>query len=92
LVSFVAAHGDAFELFEFAEEILDEMAPFVNLGIDAERRDAPWMLGDHDLRPTFVHVGDDPVRIESLVGYEPAKFDPGNQRRDAHRIEALTGQ
>ena len=34
LVGFVGAHGDA---FEFTEEVLDEMTPFVHLGVDLER-------------------------------------------------------
>jgi hypothetical protein len=36
LIGFVGAYGDAFELFELAEEGLDEVAPFVYLGVDWE--------------------------------------------------------
>jgi hypothetical protein len=35
LVCLVGAHGDAFELLELAEEVLDEMPPFVHLLVDA---------------------------------------------------------
>ncbi|WP_370464263.1 hypothetical protein [Mesorhizobium sp.] len=35
LVRFVGPHGDAFELFELAEKVLDEVTPFVHLGVDA---------------------------------------------------------
>ena len=38
LIGFVGAHGDAFELLELAEEVLDQMAPFVDLGVDRQRR------------------------------------------------------
>jgi len=37
LVGFVAAHGDALELFEFAEEVLDEVSPLVDFQIDVPR-------------------------------------------------------
>ena len=33
LIGFVGAHSDAFELFEFAEEILDQVPPFVRTDI-----------------------------------------------------------
>ena len=49
LVGFVGAHGDAFEFFEFTEEVLDEMTPFVHLGVDLERDGAPRVLRNHDL-------------------------------------------
>src|SRR5436189_5805992 len=42
----VGAHGDAFELLELAEEVFDEMPPFVHLLVDGERLCAPRMLGD----------------------------------------------
>jgi len=30
LIGFVGSHGDAFELLELAEEVLDQVAPFVH--------------------------------------------------------------
>jgi len=36
-ICFVSAHGDPLELFELAEEILDEMAPFVDFEVDRDR-------------------------------------------------------
>ena len=50
------------------------------------------MLGDNDLRPAFVEVGDDPVGVEGLVSDEPAKLDPLDQRCDTDRVEALSGE
>src|SRR5216684_1266933 len=38
LVGFVGAQGDAFEFLELAEEVLDEMTPFVHHGIEALSR------------------------------------------------------
>ena len=92
LVGFVASHGDAFELLEFTEEILDQMAPFIDLPIYVQRLDTAWVLRDHDLRPALVHVLDDPVRIKGLVGDQAAEFDILDKRGDADGIEALSRQ
>ena len=37
LVGFVGAQRDAFEFLELAEEVLDQVTPFVHLGVDLER-------------------------------------------------------
>ena len=54
LIGFVGSHGDAFELFEFAEEVLDQMAPFVHLLVDGEGLSAARMLRDDDLGAALV--------------------------------------
>ena len=46
MIGLVGAHGDAFEILELAEEVLDEMAPLVHLFVDGERLCAARMLGD----------------------------------------------
>ena len=43
MIGLVAAQGDTFELFEFAKEILDQMPPLVNLGINLARREC-WAI------------------------------------------------
>jgi ATP-dependent protease HslVU (ClpYQ) peptidase subunit len=43
-VGLAGAQGDAFELLELAEEVLDQMAPRVDVGVDPQRRDAPRAL------------------------------------------------
>jgi hypothetical protein len=68
LTGFVAAHGNAFELFDLADEVLDQMAPFIDFRIDVERAFTPWTLGNDDFRSTFVHVRDNPIRIKSFAG------------------------
>ena len=35
-VGLVASHGDALEFLQLAEEVLDQVAPFVNLLVDIE--------------------------------------------------------
>jgi len=74
-VGFVAAHGNALELFQLAEEVLDQMAPFVDLGVDGERRLALWPLRDDDLRATLIQLCNEPVGIERLVGDQTIEFD-----------------
>jgi hypothetical protein len=91
-VGLVASHGDALELLEFAEEVFDEMAPFVDVGVDLKRLAASRMLGDDDRRAALVEFFDDPVGVEGLVGDQPAKLDVLDQRREADRIVALAGE
>ena len=91
-VCLVASHCDAFEFLQFAEEILDQVAPFVNVPVDVERLGAPGMLRDDDLRLAFVHVFDDPVGIKSLVSDQAAEFDVLDQGRDADGIKAMAGE
>ena len=49
LCALVGAYGDAFELLELAEEVLDQMPPFVHLVVDGERLCAARMLRNDDL-------------------------------------------
>jgi hypothetical protein len=61
LVGLVRAHDDALEFLELAEEVLDKVAPFVEIGVDVERLNALRPLGDDDLRSALVQLRDDPV-------------------------------
>lgn len=92
LIGFVGAHGDAFELFEFAEEILDQVPPFVHLGVDGQRLFSAWVLGDDDLGPALVEVGDNGVAVKGLVGDQSVEADAVDERFEANRVEPLTGQ
>jgi hypothetical protein len=91
-VCLVGSHCDAFEFLQLAEEILDEVTPFVYVLVDIERLGAPLMLRDDDLRLAFVQVFDDPVGIKSLVGDQATEFDIFDQGRDADGVEAVAGQ
>ena len=48
-VGLVAAHGDAFELLELAEEVLDEVAPLIDFNIDLARPGTSGMLRNDNL-------------------------------------------
>lgn len=60
LVGFAGAHGDALELFELAEEVFDQVTPFVHFGVDLELLGAARMLGDDDLCSPLVEFRYDP--------------------------------
>jgi hypothetical protein len=92
LIGLAGAHRDTFELLEPAEEVLDEMPPFVHLLVDGERLCAAWMLGDNGLCAARVEIGDDDVAVERLVGDQRVEGQSFDGRRHAHRIEALSWQ
>ena len=60
--------------------------------INRERCYASGPLRDDDLGAAFVQLGDDPVRVERLVGDQAVELDPVDQRRDADGVVALAGQ
>jgi len=91
-VCFVASHCYAFEFLQLAEEILDQMAPLVNVLVDVERLGAALMLRDYDLCPALVHVFDDPVGIKGFVADQPTEFDVLDQGRDADGVKAMAGE
>src|ERR1700761_5269863 len=92
LIGLVGAHGDAFELLEPSEEVLDQVPPFVHLLVDGERLCATRMLGDHDLGAARVEFGDNGVAVECLVGDQRIEGQSLDERRHAHRVEALSRQ
>ena len=89
---FVVARGDGAELFEFAEEVLDQVARLVEMFVEiagrgavaAERNDRPFAgLGE---RP------DDPlVGIVSLVGDQDGGGDLRQQGVRAGKVMRLSG-
>src|SRR6478609_6540540 len=92
LIGLVGAHGNTLELLELAEEVLDQMAPFVHFGVDLERGGAARMLRDHHLGAAPVEIGDDVVAVEGCVGDEGVELKTLDQRRDPECVEALSGQ
>jgi hypothetical protein len=92
LWSVLSAQGDAFELLKLAEEILDQMAPFVHLDVNLERLGAARVLRDDNLGAALVEIGDDVVAVERFVSNEAAELDAVDQRWDADRIKAVSRQ
>jgi len=91
-VCLVGSHGDALELFEFGEEILDEVAPLIDFRVDGERFGTPWMLGNDNFRATLIQLGNDAVAVESFVRDQTIKIDAIDERRDTNAIEPLAWQ
>ena len=92
LVGFVGTHGDPLEVFELAEEVLDQVAPLVHLLVDRERLRSARVLGDHRLGPALVELGDDPIAIEGCVPDQRLEGDALDERRHADGVVALTWQ
>lgn len=92
LIGLAGAHCDSLELFEFTEEVLDEVTPFVHLLVDGDRGAALLHLGNNDFGPSFVELIDDPVGVEGLVGDQGIKFDIADQRRNADTVVAVARQ
>jgi len=91
-VCLVASHCYAFEFLQLAEEVFDQVAPFVSVLVDVERLGAPLMLRDNDLGLTLVEVFDDPVGIKSLVSDQAAEFEVLDQGRNADGVKAMAGE
>jgi hypothetical protein len=91
-VCFVGAHGDAFELLEFAEEVFDQVTPFVHFGVDRQFSGSALMLSDDDLGSPSVEIGDDSVAVEGRVGDQGAEAEAVDQRRHANSVVPMAGQ
>lgn len=91
-VGLVGSHCDALELFEFAEEVLDQVTTFVEVRVDDQRFAASWVLRNTDQRPAFVHLRDDPVAVEGLVGQHRIEADAVDQGGHAGRVETVPRQ
>lgn len=92
LIGFVAAHRDTFEFLQFAEEILDQMPPFIHLLVDFEGLGAARMLRNDNLGTAVVERCDNRVAVERLVPDQRTKIDPLNERLDANSVKALSWQ
>jgi hypothetical protein len=86
------AGGDAPELLDPLEEVLDEMAPLVHLGVVWDRRFAVRLGRDDGNRAAVFERRAQGVVIKRLVGEESAEIDAGDQRFDADTVVALSGQ
>ena len=82
-VGFAGAHGDTLELFELAEEVFDEVAPLVELAVERQGWNAPWVLRDDDLGAARVEIGDDGVGVEGFISDQSAEHHIVEQRLDA---------
>jgi hypothetical protein len=91
-VCFVCPHGDALVFFEPAEEVLDEMAPFIHLPIEGQRFGAAWMLSDDRLDGASVEIGDEPIAVEGHIGDQRIEGQSFDELGNANRVEAISWQ
>ena len=68
------------------------MALFVEVQVDLQRNLALRALRNADGRSALVHLGDDPVAVEGLVGQDRIEGDAVDQRGDADRVTAVAGK
>ena len=91
-VDLMIAGGDAPELFENTEEILDQVTLAVYREVAGDRADAVGLGRDDRQRPPVVEVGANPVDVEGLVGDQGPELEAGDQRCDADAVVALARQ
>src|SRR5580693_8296057 len=91
-IGLFVASCDASESLEMAEEVFDQMAPFVHFCIV---RDAlgPVGLGGNDRDcAAFVQVGTQPVVVEGFVADQGLKIETGDQGLDTDAVVPLARQ
>ena len=90
--TFFVAHGDALEFLRLAEQVFNEVTPFIDVAVDVDRQLASRHLRDDDFRAARVEVVDDPVCVERLVGDQAIELDAADKRGDAGRVMPLAWQ
>ena len=91
-VGFVVAGGDAAELFDPLEEVLDEMPPLIHLGVVRDRRFAVGLGRNDGDRATVFERRAQGVVVERLVGKEGIEIDASDKRVDADAVVTLARQ
>ena len=86
-VCLVTTHGNSLELLQFTEEVLDQVAPFVDVAVNLKRLFSTWHLRDDDFGAALVERGDDPVGVKRLVGSAvAASYDVTDYRQCAAMV------
>src|SRR3984893_834973 len=91
-IGLVVARGDAAELFEPLEAILDEMPPLVHVGIVRDGRLAVVLGRDDGERAPLVELGTQGIVVERLVADERCELDVCDQRLDTNAVVTLAGK
>src|ERR1043166_8068087 len=91
-VGLVVARGDATELFEPLEAILDEMPPLVHVGVVRDGQLAVVLGRDDGERTPLVEFGAQGIIVERLVADECRELDVCDQRLDADAVVTLAGK
>jgi hypothetical protein len=91
-VSLVVASGEAPELLEALEAVLDEMAPSIHVLVVRDRRITARHGRNNSESATLGQFGPQCVVVERLVGEECIELDVFDQRRDTDAVMTLAGQ
>lgn len=75
-VSFVCSHSDPLEFLELAEEVFDEIPPFVEIAVERKGLGSSWMLGDDDLGAPRIEISDIASLSKALPAIRPPKSTP----------------
>jgi len=89
LIGLAGAHGDALELLEFLEEILDEMPPFVFVGVVRSRVESLGSGRNDRFDAALFQEVAEPIGVISLVAQEGVEVQALDQGRDAGGFPAL---
>src|SRR5258708_30974276 len=91
-VGCVVSGGDTTELFDFLEEVLDQVAPFVDFGVIGDACGAAGIGRDDRQSTALVQLEAQPVAVKGLVADQRAQRNAIQQRLDANAVVALAWQ
>ena len=92
MICLVVSGGDAAELFQFAEEIFDQMTPFVHGEIARNRPFAIRLGRDYREHAARFELGSQGVIVEGFVGDQRFDLDVVDKGIDADAVVTLTWQ
>lgn len=92
MVCLAAPHCDASEFFEFREEILDEMAPLIDLRVKLRWRSAIGFWRDDGCDPGLGQILSHPIGVKGPVGEHLAAGQAFKERFGSSQIMGLSGQ
>src|SRR3954468_6329547 len=85
-VGFVVTSGDAAELLDLAEEVLDQMPPLVHLEVAGDGGDPIGFGWDHGNRAPVVQLGAEPVAVEGFVRQQGGEVEIRQKRGDTGAV------
>jgi len=91
-VGFVVARGDATELFDFLEEVLDQVAPFVHFPVIWDCSGSTGIGRDDGQRASLVQLSPEPVTVKGLIADQRVEGDATKQRCHADTVVPLARQ
>jgi len=91
-IGFVVTGGDAAELLNLAEEVLDQMAPLVHLEVAGDCGDPIGFGRDHGNRAPVVQLGAEPVAVEGFVRQQGGEVEIRQKRGDTGAVVSLARQ